>query len=206
MIADALGSRWDLADTAIKPYPVCHFIHGAADAALLLREEVSDPLAIRHVRILLPGPTLPIVAEPAADKLRPRTDYAAKFSAPFVIATCLLRGRFGLAELEPAALADEAVLALAARSTCEADPDTAFPAYFSGGVELELTDGRRLRRHIRVNSGAGARALDVAGASVKFLASAGMHVAPAAAQRARDAVLAIDTKPLRDTMPALVAG
>jgi 2-methylcitrate dehydratase PrpD len=205
LIADALGLRWDLADSAIKPYPVCHFIHGAADAALLLREEVQDPEAIRGIRILLPGPTLPIVAEPAADKAKPRTDYAAKFSAPFVVATCLLRGRFGLAELEPAALADPQVLALCARSRCEADPDTAFPAYFSGGVELELADDRRLSRHVRVNSGAGERALDVAGASAKFLDAAGMHLPPAAAQRACDAVLAIDTKPVRETMLALVA-
>lgn len=206
LIADALGTRWDLADTAIKPYPVCHFVHGAADAALDLRAEVPDPHAIRGIRILLPAKTLPIVAEPAADKARPQTDYAAKFSAPFVIATCLLRGRFGLAELEPAALADPEVLALSALSRCEADPDTAFPAYFSGGVELDLADGRRLRRHVRVNSGAGERALDIAGASSKFLATAGMHLPPAAAQRACEAVLAIDTKPLRETMPALVGG
>ena len=208
LIADALGERWDLADTAIKPYPVCHFIHGAADAALVLRTELPDPRAIaqaiRGIRILLPAPTLPIVAEPAADKARPQTDYAAKFSAPFVIATCLLRGRFGLAELEPAALADPDVLALCARSTCEADPDTAFPAYFSGGVEVELSDGRRLRHHIRVNSGAGERALDVAGASAKFLDAASMHLSRATAERACEAVLAIDTTSVRDTMAALV--
>jgi 2-methylcitrate dehydratase PrpD len=204
LIADALGTRWDLADTAIKPYPVCHFIHGAADAALLLRAQVPDPQAIRSVRILLPAPTLPIVAEPAADKARPQTDYAAKFSAPFVIATCLLRGRFGLAELEPSALTDPDVLALCARSQCVADPDTAFPTYFSGGVELELADGRRLREHVRVNSGAGERALDVAGASAKFLDAASMHLSRGAAERACEAVLAIDTTSVRDTMAALV--
>jgi len=204
LIADALGERWDLADTAIKPYPVCHFIHGAADAALMLRQDLPDPREIRAVRILLPGPTLPIVAEPAADKAHPQTDYAAKFSAPFVIATCLLRGRFGLAELEPSSLADPDVLALCARSQCEADPDTEFPAYFSGGVEVELTDGRRLRQHVRVNSGAGERALDVAGASAKFLDAASMHLPRDAVDRACEAVLAIDTTALRRTMAALV--
>lgn len=204
MIADALGERWDLADTAIKPYPVCHFIHGAADAALQLRQEVADAAMIRAVRIRLPAPTLPIVAEPVASKARPQTEYAAKFSAPYVVSTCLLRGRFGLAELEPAAMADEQVLALCARSVCEADPETGYPAYFSGGVEVELADGRRLHRHVRVNSGAGERALDVAGASDKFLQAAGMHLSAAAAQRACDAVLALDTKDWRGTMAALV--
>ncbi|MGE0578334.1 MmgE/PrpD family protein, partial [Reyranella sp.] len=198
-----LASRWELAETAIKPYPVCHFIHGAADAALALRAEIPSVEAIAGVRVLLPEPTLPIVAEPAADKRHPRTDYAAKFSAPFVIGTCLVHGRFGLAELRPEALKDAAVLALSERTECARDPDTAFPAYFSGGVELELRDGRRLRRHVRVNSGAGERALTVEEASAKFMAAAGMVSNDTAASRARDAILSIDRRPVRETARSL---
>lgn len=204
LIADGLGERWDLADTAIKPYPVCHFIHGAADAALMLRDEIPSPEAIRSIRIRLPKPTLPIVAEPAESKARPQTEYAAKFSAPYVVATCLQRGRFGLAELEPQAMTDEQVLGLCARSVCEPDPHTGYPAYFSGGVEVELADGRRFERHVRVNSGAGERALDVAGASNKFLQAAQMHVSASKAQDACDAILTLDAKPWRETMSALV--
>lgn len=204
-LTEGLGTRWALAETAIKPYPVCHFVHGAADAAIALHAEIPDPAAIAAIRVLIPGPTLPIVAEPAAEKARPQTDYAAKFSAPFVIATCLLRGRFGLQELAPEALKDPRALALCALTRCEADPETAFPAYFSGGVEVELRDGRRLRRHVRVNSGAGERALDEAGASAKFLAAAGMTLNAAHAERARQAILAIDRAPVRETARALAA-
>ncbi|MFC7540308.1 hypothetical protein ACFQU2_13660 [Siccirubricoccus deserti] len=124
-------------------------------------------------------------------------------SAPFVVATCLRLGRFGLAELLPQALADEATLALAARSRCEADPDTAFPTYFSGGVEVTLQDGSTLRWHERVNSGAGERKLDVAGASAKFMGAAGMVLDTAIATRARDAILAIDRHPIRHTTAVL---
>jgi 2-methylcitrate dehydratase PrpD len=198
-----LGNRWELAETAIKPYPVCHFIHGAADAAIALRPQLPSPQAITRIRVLLPEPTLSIVAEPAGDKRRPQTDYAAKFSAPFVISTCLVHGRFGLAELKPEALQDPAVLALCARTDCVRDPDTAFPAYFSGGVELELADGRRLRRHVRVNSGAGERALTVGDASDKFMAAAGMTVSEAQARQARDAILSIDLRPVRATAASL---
>jgi 2-methylcitrate dehydratase PrpD len=198
-LGTALGSRWELAETAIKPYPVCHFIHGAADAALALRAELPSVDAIARIRVLLPGPTLPIVAEPASDKRRPRTDYAAKFSAPFVIGTCLVHGRFGLAELKPEALKDPGVLALCERTECAPDPDTAFPAYFSGGVELELADGRHFRRHVRINSGAGERALSVEEASAKFMAAAGMILSHAAASQARDAILSIDKRSVRET-------
>ncbi len=202
-LADGLGTRWELAETAIKPYPVCHFIHGAADSALALLPQLGDVAAIEAIRILIPAPTLPIVAEPVADKLRPTTDYAAKFSAQFVIASCLRFGRFGLAELQPEALRDEATLALAARCTCAADPDTAFPTYFSGGVELRLRDGRVLRHHERVNSGAGERKLDIAGASAKFMGAATMVLDEAAARRACAAILAIDSNPVRTTTKAL---
>lgn len=198
-----LGSRWELAETAIKPYPVCHFIHGAADAALAVRLELPSVEAISRIRVLLPEPTLPIVAEPAQGKRRPQTEYAAKFSAPFVIGTCLVHGRFGLAELKSEALQDPAVLALCERTDCAADPDTAFPAYFSGGVELELHDGRRLRRHVRVNSGAGERAFSVEEASAKFVAAAGMVLSDVEAGRARDAILSLDRQSVRETAGSL---
>lgn len=202
-LSDGLGSRWELLETAIKPYPVCHFIHGAADSAIALHAAIPDTAAIESIRILIPEPTLHIVAEPEADKLRPANEYAAKFSAPFVVATCLRLGRFGLAELLPAALEDADTLALAARARCEADPDTAFPTFFSGGVEVLLKDGRRLTRYERVNSGAGERQLDVAAATMKFMGTAGMVLSEAAARRARDAVLTIDAQPVRETMKAL---
>ena len=45
-------------------------------------------------------------------------------------------------DLLPEALADPATQALAKKVKCFADPDTAFPTYFSGGLEVSLADGR----------------------------------------------------------------
>lgn len=190
---ESLGSVWELAATAIKPYPVCHFIHGCADAAIALHRGL-DAADIASVEALLPRDTMPIVAEPANRKQRPTNDYEAKFSAQFVVATCLLKGAFGLADLLPVALVDKAVLDLAARVTCSIDPDSAFPTYFSGGVRITLRDGRSLFRHVRVNSGAGENALDEAAVSAKFLASAGLTTSLSQAERIRDAVLSLETR------------
>ena len=186
-----LGSVWELAETAVKPYPVCHFIHGCADAAIDLHEQI-DSADIVRAEALLPRDTMPIVAEPHDAKIRPANEYEAKFSAQFVVATCLLKGAFGLADLMPAALKDPAVLDLAARVTCTIDPDSAFPTFFSGGVRLQLRDGRTLFRHVRVNSGAGERALDTDGMSRKFLASATLVISRDKAERIRDAVLTLE--------------
>ena len=141
---------------------------------------------------------MPIVAEPAAAKERPTTDYEAKFSAQFVVATCLFKGRFGLPELQPEALADPRVRALAERVRCSVDPNSAFPTYFSGGVRVTLKDGREVFRHVRVNSGAGERALSPDEVVAKFMASASLAVERDQAERIRDVVLDLENRPVAD--------
>jgi hypothetical protein len=86
---------------------------------------------------------------------------------------------------------------------CRADPQSAFPEYFSGGVELTLADGRVLRRHVRVNSGAGERAMETEAVVAKFLASASLAVPAAQAERIRDLVLDLETVSARELAAAL---
>ena len=192
-IVDGLGRDWALLDTAIKPYPVCHFIHGAAEAALRLHEQVKDKSCIVRITCELPAPTLPIVAEPAAAKVVPRSDYEAKFSAQFVVAACLLKGRFGLAELEDDALKDEATLALARRVTCIEERDSPFPLHFSGAVTIELDSGETLACRIPVNLGSGVRALTREDIVTKFHGTAGIVLSKERATQVVHALL--DAKP-----------
>ncbi|MBV1689214.1 MmgE/PrpD family protein [Novosphingobium sp. G106] len=207
-MTDGLGPDgcevWHFGETALKPYPVCHFIHGCADAAIELFPEIGGT-EIVGVKAYLAQPTLHIIAEPAEAKENARTEYEAKFSAQFVIAACLLKGFFGLPDLLPEALADPAVQALAKKVKCFEDPDTAFPTFFSGGVEVSLADGRVLTRHIRVNSGAGERAMGTEAVSAKFLSSASLAIAAEKATRIRDAVLALDDMSARELMTLLRA-
>lgn len=194
-LTDGLGTKWEFGETALKPYPVCHFIHGCADAAIALHAEIAKDgqrAKIAHVDAFLAQPTLHIIAEPAAAKERPTSDYEAKFSAQFVVAFCLLHGRFGLPDLLPEALADAEVRDLALRVKCHEDPDTAFPTFFSGGVTVTLEDGRVLTRHVRVNSGAGDKALTADAVAEKFMASASLAIETTQAERIRDAVLALE--------------
>lgn len=201
-LTDGLGTKWEFGETALKPYPVCHFIHGCADAAIELQAEIGDTRIVK-VDAFLAQPTLHIIAEPADAKERPTNDYEAKFSAQFVVAYCLLRGRFGLPDLLPEALADAEVRDLALRVKCHEDPDTAFPKFFSGGVTVTLADGRVLTRHTRVNSGAGDKALSADAVAEKFMASATLAIQPAQAERIRDAVLALEDVSAAELMALL---
>jgi 2-methylcitrate dehydratase PrpD len=201
-LTEGLGETWRFGETALKPYPVCHFIHGCADAAIALHAEIAGA-EIASVRAFLPQPTLHIVAEPAEAKERPTTEYEGKFSAQFVVATCLLKGRMGLPDLQPECFGDAAVMGLAARVKCEADPDSAFPTYFSGGLEVTLEDGRVLKRHVRVNSGAGERMLTPEQVIAKFTAHATMTAPKAQAERVCEVVLDLENRSAAELMDAL---
>ena len=199
-VADGLGEQWELMRTAVKPYPICHFIHAFADAALALRAEqgltADDVASVRCAIHPVPGK---VVCEPAANKWAPRDEYDAKFSLPYVVATALRRGRFGLAELEEDALRDPATLDLTRRVEVVEDHEGAFPRAYSGYVELELTDGRRLTRREQVNRGHDERPLTNDEIAAKYAETIGTVADADTADRVRAAGLALgDDTPARE--------
>ncbi len=173
LLVDTFGHEWRMLETAIKPYPICHFSHGCTEAAIVLSGQVAGRLnEIVEVIALLPEPTLHIVAEPPEAKQKVTTDYEAKFSAQFCVAMGLLKGRFGLKELTANALADKSVQTLTRQVFCQADPDSQFPKYFSGGVIVKFKDGTTLSHDVPINKGAGERAMSANDIKEKFLANA----------------------------------
>ena len=115
----------------------------------------------------------------------------------------LVRGRCGFAELEADALNDEDILALAARVTYDADPDSAYPEYFSGGALITLKNGKTHRHVDRINRGAGARALSGDDIAEKFLENAELVTPPARARDLRDTVLDIENLSARELAQAV---
>jgi 2-methylcitrate dehydratase PrpD len=196
-VGEDLGSRWELMRTAVKPYPICHFNHAFADAALLLRSEhgidAADVRAIRCAIHPVPGK---VVCQPPENKWVPRDEYDAKFSLPFVVSAALARGRFTLAELEDEALADPGILALARKVEVVDDHEGLFPDAYSGRVEIELADGRVVAHREQVNRGHDQRPLTNAEIVEKFEGTIGRVADAATAERVRAAVLALgDDRP-----------
>lgn len=187
-----LGETWELAKVNIKPLPACHFTHAAADAAMHLRNRhglTGDD--IRHVRVLVPGEVVKTVCEPVATKKRPQNSYDAQFSIPYIVATALLRGRFGLEDLEDGALHDESVIALASRVDYEVDPRSPFPKYYSGEVIVSLSDGREVRHREHVNRGGEDRPISNAEIARKFHENMALATDLPRARQVRELVLSI---------------
>jgi 2-methylcitrate dehydratase PrpD len=190
--ATDLGRTWELMRTAVKPYPICHFIHAFADAVLELRAAHQlTPSDIAQIRCAIHPVPSKVVCEPAEAKWEPRDEYDAKFSLPFVVAAALVRGQFGLGELADEALVDTSILELARRVRVSDDPDSAFPAAYSGAVEIELTDGRVLRHREQVNRGHEDRPLSNADIVAKFDQTVALAAGPDTAARVKNAVLAL---------------
>jgi 2-methylcitrate dehydratase PrpD len=147
-----LGRRWESPSVAIKPYPACHWIHAAVDAAVDASEGAA-PEEIERIVVRIPDVGVPIVLEPEEQKAAPVTPYDAKFSLPWCIAARLVHGGLDVRSFTDEAIADAAVLALAAR--VEHAPWTAaVGSPFAGEAEVVTRDGRA--RTVRYDAPRGA--------------------------------------------------
>ena len=187
-----LTETWETMNVAVKPFPACHFVHAFADAAIALKRQGLDVEKVASITALVPKEVVHAVCEPAANKRRPANDYDAKFSVPYVIAASLRAGKFGLEELEEAALRDPDTLALAAKVEYREDPDSDFPRYYSGEVIARLADGHERRHREQINRGNADRPLSNAEVEEKFMHNAAYCIPPEGARRVRDALLRLD--------------
>ena len=187
-----LGRVWELDNVAVKPFPACHLVHGCADAAIALRAEGVDPERVRSIRAIVPEGVVQAVCEPVAAKRRPRSDYDAKFSIPYAVASGLARGRLGLAEFLPAAFTEPRIEKLMDKVEYAIDPASTYPRHYSGEVEVTLDDGRKLSNRVAVNRGNPERPLTNAEIEAKFFENCALTLPESAARRIRDQVLALE--------------
>ena len=152
--AISAGVDWKItrAGLNVKRYPVCYALHRAADSLLALRKDIPfDAASIDEIEVR--------VGRLQANMLRhsrPRNALDAKFSAEFAMASCVIAGRLGLAELRDDFVLSEAVQALLPRvrvaTSDESDPEEPLFAP-SDRVRVRLRDGRVLEgtevRHAR---------------------------------------------------------
>ena len=188
-----LGSIWETMAIAVKPLPACHFTHACADAAMILARqhqfEIDD---IVRIKALVPGEVVKTVCEPVANKRRPANAYDAQFSIPYLVAASLIRGRFTLAELEPEALNDEAILRVCDLVDYEVDPRSTFPRHYTGDVQISLRDGRVLMHREAMNRGCADRPLSNGEIVEKFTGNARMRLSVRQASEVQEAVLGLD--------------
>lgn len=193
LVTDGLGESWEFTRASIKLYPACHQSHAFMNAAIkLAAEHAMAPDSIASIRARVTEPAVPLVCEPLEAKRRPDSSYAAQFSLPYGIACCLVRGRFGLHELEESSYSDPVLLGLAQKFEYEIDPDSGFPKYRSGEVIVRTNDGREVSRRENIMPDEPVAAGEIVR---KFMDNAALVMKPARAGAIRDMILGAEKAP-----------
>jgi 2-methylcitrate dehydratase PrpD len=142
-LLDALGTRWVMPSIAFKPYPCGTMVQPFIDCALKLAADGVHADDVVEIVCEVAGGTVPRLWEPLADKHRPATPYAAKFSTPFCMATGFLSGKVGLAQFSEASVRDPGALAFASKIRYEINPHDEYPRKFTGHLRATLKDGTK---------------------------------------------------------------
>jgi 2-methylcitrate dehydratase PrpD len=200
-----LGREWETEHIAYKAYPSCHFIHACLDAARFLQQnEGWSANDINSVTVSVPDPGVPLVLEPHAAKVKPRTEYDAKFSLPYSIATMLVKGSVDISSYLPGALRDPDVLELAGRVSHTQRSFSTYPKAFPGWVRLEGPHGRVVECERPYQLGAPENPLSRDDVVAKFRANATQAVSSEAARELEDVLLSVqDVADLRASLRAL---
>ena len=200
-----LNSEWELMRTAVKPYPSCRYGHAGIDAALALRAELNlQPGEIEHVTLGLPTSGMLLIGAPADKKANPQNIVDGQFSGPFVIAAALVTGAMGWDSY--AHLADPAIRAVMARTTCEHDADAQaeFPANMAGKLTVRAR-GQTFIRMVKIPKGEPENFLTDAELQTKFDLLAAPILGADRAARLAEALLTIDAAPNLGALMRLTA-
>jgi 2-methylcitrate dehydratase PrpD len=192
LVAD-LGEHWETPRIAFKPYPACHYVHASLDATAQVVAETS--VAVDEIEEIIAISTeagVSLVLEPLADKHRPRTEYEAKFSLPYSIASLLLRGKVDVSTYTQEAIADPDVLELASKVRYEVRRYETFPRALPGGVRIRMRDGRELEAELPYQRGGPDNPMAPAEVREKFRSNAGLALALTDVEALEEAIMTLD--------------
>ena len=125
------------------------------------------------------------------------------FSVQYVTAAALVQGRVDLATFFDEPLDAPAVLAVADKTYCVADPASDYPVHFPGEVVVHLKDGRELR--VRKPASLGTQEVPLSRSRIeeKFLKNATRAITPQTAEKLIARVYALEEAPSLSEVMAL---
>jgi 2-methylcitrate dehydratase PrpD len=160
-----LGTVFQGEGLSYKPYPCGRPLHAAIDAALAARAQLqierADDVEAVTIEADRVGHSDQFERDPT--KQRPTQVVEAQFAQPFLVATALVHGRVGIAEVD--SLGDPAVLALSDRIAGVASESR---TKASLSIRVQRTDGRMVTIEATDPIGSPEKPLSDAQFTVKF--------------------------------------
>lgn len=156
-LVDDLGTRWESARLAFKPFACGTMTQPYVDCAIDLARRGIRPEQVVRITCDVGEGTVHRLWEPLDIKRKPPTPYAAKFSGPYCLAAGWIWGDAGLAQFTETSVRDPRALELAAKVDFRIDPENEYPANYTGHIRAELVDGSVVEARVPCLRG-GARA------------------------------------------------
>ena len=197
-----LGEEFPHLATAIKKYPSCACNHMAIEAAIQLQEAYRlAPADIDAVQVTIS----PYVQRLCGAAFEPGADpqVAAQFSVQYSVAVPLLRGRFGLADIQPAAVTQEDAVTLSRRVKVVVDPQ--WENSRAATVEIASRRHGTLSKHVSAIPGAQDTPLAANAIEAKIRDCFGSGVRPLSASRVTRLLDAWNTLDHRQDMAGFFA-
>lgn len=177
-LVEALGERYESANVSFKYYPCCYCSHAAIEGILSLERTHGyiEPTNIQRVTVVLSPYMAELVGGPfTLSDADPQV--TAQFSVRYAVAVAVLRRRFSLADLEPAAISDPRVREIANLVEVQLDLEsqaTVTPV----DVILSTRDGHVYKQRVETIPGMPERSLTDAELVDKFFAGVTRGAAP----------------------------
>ncbi len=185
-----MGSVWHMENQYVKPYPICRWAHAAIDAVrtLIIAHDIGaediaalDIHSFHEAVCLYPG--------------MPDTTSQAQYSLAFAVASYVVNGTIGLAQISGGVLVDARVAALIARiNVAERDRhNDRFPIGRWADVTIRLHDGRILESGDVPARGGEEQPLSDAEIEDKYFSYAAPALGDTRAAMIRDAIMGLET-------------
>lgn len=204
IVTDGLGERHEVLNITLKKFPSCGCNHAPIEAVLQLMMEnrlTGDDIAAAETSIS------PYMARLVGAPYDPSGNalVAAQFSVQYSVASAIMRGRLGLAELESEAAREPAVAAFARTIKVVVD-ETRHGPELDGGVRLTTRDGRTFARTVSDLPGSPQAPLSDVDFEQKTIECFGSGVAPLTASQAKALLGRIDALEKIEDVAGLFGG
>ena len=158
LVAD-LGSRFDIARVAIKPYPCCGSIHSSIDAIFELGD--VHGLGSDDIEAIVVYNAGGVISQCGFQYVGSGGPLEAQMSLQYCLAAAALDGRIGHCQFSDARRQDPVLLDLARRVECVVDPEieARYPRQFPSRVVVRMRTGTNLESQIAAPSGTPERPL-----------------------------------------------
>ncbi|MDH3701242.1 MAG: MmgE/PrpD family protein [Alphaproteobacteria bacterium] len=190
-LTDGLGKRYHLLDNGLKPYSCCHLIHAAFDALDEARRET--PLLPEDVKEITVATNSEPILSHIGSITEPDDILGAQFSLPFSMAMRLhhggegVKGGNGFWDYTQVDFRDPALLETARKVKVVVAANDKWERVDEGaGLEIETTDGRRIKASVPFSKGLPENPMSPAEVEEKFR----YLVEPVMGTEAADAIVA----------------